>query len=43
MLENPASIKVLEKAVLTFDRYAPYKPDDAEDVAWYSLNREEYL
>ena len=43
MLENPASIKVLEKAVLTFDRYAPYKPDDAENVAWYSLNREEYL
>ena len=43
MLENPASIKVLEKAGLTFDKYAPYEPDDDQDAAWYSLNREDYL
>jgi len=42
MLENKASIRVLEKAGLTFDRCEPYG-DEKVDSAWYSLDRKDYL
>ncbi|MDY8135415.1 GNAT family N-acetyltransferase [Aquimarina sp. 2201CG5-10] len=34
MKENKASIKVMEKVGMEFDKFAPYKPG-GKDVAWY--------
>lgn len=34
MIENKASIRVMEKVGMQFDKYAPYEPG-GEDVAWY--------
>lgn len=34
MKENEASIKVMEKVGMVFDKYAPYEPG-GEDVVWY--------
>ena len=34
MKENKASIRVMEKVGMQFDKYAPYEPD-GEDVAFY--------
>ena len=41
MLDNKASIRVLEKAGLKFDRLEPYG-DEEEDSVWYALDREDY-
>ncbi len=42
MKENKASIRVMEKLGFEFEKYAPYDPE-AEDVAWYGMNRELYF
>jgi len=34
MKENKASIKVMEKIGMQFDKFSPYEPE-GEDVAWY--------
>lgn len=34
MKENKASIKVMEKVGMEFDKFAPYEPD-SEDAVWY--------
>ena len=34
MKENKASIKVMEKVGMEFDKFAPYEPE-GEDVVWY--------
>jgi RimJ/RimL family protein N-acetyltransferase len=38
MKENKASIRVMEKVGMVFDKYAPYDPG-GEDVVWYKLER----
>ncbi len=38
MKENKASIKVMEKVGMKFEKYAPYDPD-GEDVAWYVCDK----
>ena len=37
MKENKASIRVMEKVGMQFDKYAPYDPG-GEDVIWYQSN-----
>lgn len=37
MKDNQASIRVMEKVGMQFEKYAPYE-DDGEDVAWYSYD-----
>lgn len=37
MKENKASIRVMEKVGMQFDKYAPYDPG-GEDVVWYKSN-----
>jgi RimJ/RimL family protein N-acetyltransferase len=39
MKENKASIRVMEKVGMQFDKYAPYEPG-GEDFAWYWCNKE---
>ncbi|MDT0554575.1 GNAT family N-acetyltransferase [Patiriisocius hiemis] len=39
MKENVASIRVMEKVGMEFDKFAPYEPG-GEDVAWYWSNKE---
>ena len=34
MKENKASIRVMEKIGMEFDKFAPYEPE-GEDVVWY--------
>ena len=36
--ENVASIKIMEKIGMTFDKLAPYDPGDI-DAAWYSISK----
>ncbi len=43
MLENRASIKVLEKSGLTFDKLARYEAGNPLEVAWYSLEKDKYF
>lgn len=38
MKENPASIRVMEKVGMKFEKYAPYDPC-GDDVAWYYCDR----
>ncbi|MEM7102905.1 MAG: GNAT family N-acetyltransferase [Bacteroidota bacterium] len=38
MLDNKASIRVIEKVGMQFYKYAPYEPGE-EDVAWYYLGQ----
>lgn len=38
MKENKASIKVMEKVGMEFDKFAPYEPE-GEDVVWYWCNK----
>ena len=40
--ENKASLRVLEKIGLRFEKVAPYDESN-EQVMWYALNRKEYL
>ena len=37
MKDNKASIRVMEKAGMQFEKYTPYYPD-GEDLVWYSTN-----
>ncbi|MBT8264256.1 MAG: GNAT family N-acetyltransferase [Muriicola sp.] len=39
MKEHTASIRVMEKAGMQFDKYAPYEPE-GEDYAWYWCNKQ---
>ncbi len=39
MKENKASIRVMEKIGMTFDKFAPYEPN-GEDVVWYTYSQE---
>ncbi len=39
MSENKASIRVMEKAGMQFDKYAPYFPD-GEDLVWFKIENE---
>ncbi|MFK7750518.1 MAG: GNAT family N-acetyltransferase [Kordia sp.] len=39
MKENKASIRVMEKVGMEFDKFAPYEPD-GEDVVWYWCDKE---
>ncbi len=39
MKENKASIRVMEKAGMQFDKYAPYFPD-GEDLVWFKIEKE---
>ena len=39
MKENKASIRVMEKVGMAFEKYAPYEPGSV-DVAWYWCDRE---
>ncbi len=39
MKENVASIRVMEKVGMQFDKFAPYEPN-GEDVVWYWSNKE---
>lgn len=39
MKENTASIRVMQKLGMVFDKYAPYEPEGV-DVAWYLCNRQ---
>ncbi|QBA64958.1 GNAT family N-acetyltransferase [Muriicola soli] len=41
MKENRASIRVMEKAGMHFDKYAPYFPD-MEELVWYTCERDNY-
>ncbi|QNL21471.1 GNAT family N-acetyltransferase [Hyphobacterium sp. CCMP332] len=38
MKENKASIRVMEKVGMKFEKYAPYEPG-SEDVAWYASDK----
>lgn len=38
MKENKASIKVMEKVGMKFDKFAPYEPR-SKDVIWYSCDK----
>jgi len=38
MKENKASIRVMEKVGMEFDKFAPYEPD-GEDVVWYRCSK----
>lgn len=38
MKENKASIRVMEKVGMEFDKFAPYEPG-AEDAVWYSCDK----
>ena len=38
MKENTASIRVMEKVGMAFDKFAPYEPD-GEDVVWYCCDK----
>lgn len=38
MKENKASIRVMEKVGMKFDKFAPYEPG-GEDVAWYCCDK----
>lgn len=38
MKENMASIRVMEKIGMEFDKFAPYEPE-GEDVVWYWCNK----
>jgi len=38
MKENKASIRVMEKVGMAFDKFAPYDPG-GEDVAWYQCDK----
>ena len=38
MKENKASIRVMEKVGMEFDKFASYEPG-GEDVAWYWCNK----
>ncbi len=40
MKENKASIRVMEKVGMEFDKYAPYEPG-GEDVVWYRSDYKE--
>ena len=40
MKENKASIRVMEKVGMEFDKYAPYEPG-GEDVVWYRCDYKE--
>ncbi len=39
MKENKASIRVMEKAGMQFEKYAPYFPE-GQDLAWYVMKNE---
>ena len=39
MKENKASIRVMEKVGMQFDKYAPYEPG-GEDCTWYWCDKE---
>lgn len=39
MKENKASIRVMEKVGMEFDKYAPYEPN-GKDVAWYWCDKQ---
>ena len=42
MKENSASIRVMEKAGMQFDKYAPYEPE-GEDCAWYECTKAQWF
>lgn len=39
MKENKASVRVMEKVGMAFDKFAPYEPE-GEDVVWYWCDKE---
>ena len=41
MKENKASIRVMQKIGMEFDKYAPYE-EGAEDAVWYTCDRERF-
>ena len=41
MKENQASINILKKIGMTFDKMAPYE-EGSVDVAWYSIAKKDY-
>ncbi|MFT5777938.1 MAG: ribosomal-protein-alanine N-acetyltransferase [Crocinitomicaceae bacterium] len=40
--ENKASIRIMEKVGMKFDKLAPYEPG-SEDVVWYSLDKKDWI
>jgi RimJ/RimL family protein N-acetyltransferase len=41
MKENKASVRVMEKVGMQFDKFAPYEPG-GEDVIWYQIEKTVY-